>query len=58
MVKMVLKRLMPGMDGFEVCKILKSKPKMKDIPVIFMTARTYLVDKLKGFELGAADYIT
>ncbi len=49
---------MPGMDGFEVCKILKSKPKMKDIPVIFMTARTYLVDKLKGFELGAADYIT
>jgi two-component system, sensor histidine kinase and response regulator len=32
---------MPGMDGFEVCEILKSKPKLKDIPIIFMTALTY-----------------
>ncbi len=49
---------MPGMDGFEVCKILKSKPKMKDTPIIFMTVITYTLDKVKGFELGAADYIT
>jgi two-component system sensor histidine kinase/response regulator len=49
---------MPGMDGFEVCEILKSKPKLKDIPIIFMTALTYTLEKVKGFELGAADYIT
>ena len=49
--------MMPGMDGFEVCKTLKNNETTKDIPIIFMTARTDSVDKLKGFELGAADYI-
>ena len=50
--------MMPVMDGFDACKILKSKEKTKDIPIIFMTALTDTVDKVKGFELGAADYIT
>ncbi|MCK5719347.1 MAG: response regulator [Thiomargarita sp.] len=50
--------MMPGMDGFEVCKIVKSEDKTKDIPVIFMTALTDTVDKVKGFDLGAVDYIT
>lgn len=51
--------MMPGgMDGFEVCRTLKSQPKTCDIPIIFMTALTEIVDKVKGFELGAADYIT
>jgi signal transduction histidine kinase len=49
---------MPEMDGFEVCQVLKTHEKTQDIPVIFMTARIEIVDKLKGFELGAADYIT
>jgi two-component system, sensor histidine kinase and response regulator len=48
----------PGIDGFEVCKILKSQEQTKNIPVIFMTALTDTVDKVKGFELGAADYVT
>lgn len=50
--------MMPGMDGFEVCRTLKSQPTTQDIPIIFMTALADTVDKLKGFELGAADYIT
>jgi len=50
--------LMPKMDGFEVCKRLKNNDQTKNIPIIFSTARTELLDKLKGFELGAADYIT
>jgi two-component system sensor histidine kinase/response regulator len=50
--------MMPGMDGFEVCKILKSQRETRDIPIIFMTALADTVDKVKGFDLGAADYIT
>ncbi|MFK5969274.1 MAG: hybrid sensor histidine kinase/response regulator [Candidatus Marithrix sp.] len=50
--------MMPEMDGFEACRILKSQDRTKDIPIIFMTALADTVDKIKGFELGAADYIT
>lgn len=50
--------LMPGIDGFETCRLLKENPVTKDIPVIFMTALSETSEKLKGFELGAADYIT
>src|SRR5919199_3498897 len=50
--------LMPGMDGFETCRRLKANPSTKDIPVIFMTALTETVDKVKGLNLGAVDYIT
>jgi len=50
--------MMPVMDGFEACRILKSKESTKDIPIIFMTALTDTIDKIKGFDLGAADYIT
>lgn len=49
---------MPDMDGFEVCRRLKEDSASKNIPVIFMTAQTDAVDKVKGFELGAVDYIT
>jgi signal transduction histidine kinase len=48
----------PGINGFEVCKILKSQKETQDIPIIFMTALTDTIDKVKGFELGAADYVT
>jgi signal transduction histidine kinase len=50
--------MMPGIDGFETCKILKSDEQTQEIPVIFMTALADTVDKVKGFQLGAADYLT
>ncbi len=50
--------MMPGMDGFEVCQLLKSQAITQDIPIIFMTALADTIDKVKGFSLGASDYIT
>ncbi len=50
--------MMPGMDGYEVCQYLKADPKMRDIPVIFLTAKNETDDEKKGLELGAIDYIT
>ena len=50
--------LMPDMDGFEICQRLKSQPATKDIPIVFMTALSETVDKVKGLQLGAVDYIT
>ncbi|NJO41714.1 MAG: response regulator [Cyanobacteria bacterium CRU_2_1] len=50
--------LMPGIDGFETCKRLKSNPATRDIPVIFMTAISDTDSKVKGLSLGAVDYIT
>jgi len=50
--------LMLGIDGFETCRRLKINEATKDIPVIFMTALTETVDKVKGLHLGAVDYIT
>jgi signal transduction histidine kinase len=50
--------IMPDMNGFEVCKILKSQDNTKHIPIIFLTVRTELFDIVAGFEMGAADYIT
>ncbi len=49
---------MPGMDGFEVCRILKETPRLKNIPVIFLTARTDIEAITHAFGLGAVDYIT
>ena len=55
----LLDALMPGgMDGFETCRRLKANEVTRNIPVIFMTALTDTVDKVKGFEAGGADYIT
>jgi len=50
--------IMPGVSGFETCKRLKDNPKTKDIPVIFITALSNTEHKVKGFSLGAIDYIT
>jgi two-component system, sensor histidine kinase ChiS len=50
--------MMPGIDGFETCQRLKADPQNQEIPIIFMTALTDAVDKIKGFQLGAVDYIT
>jgi len=50
--------MMPGIDGFKTCDRLKGNPSTQDIPVIFMTALSDTVDKVRGFEIGAVDYIT
>ncbi len=50
--------MMPGMNGFEVCSRLKCGKKTRDIPVIFMTALSETVNRIRGFELGAVDYIS
>ncbi|MDD5227840.1 MAG: hybrid sensor histidine kinase/response regulator [Methylococcales bacterium] len=49
--------MMPEMDGYEVCTRLKTAEKTKDIPIIFLTAKSEISDETKGLELGAADYI-
>lgn len=50
--------MMPVMDGYEACKQLKTNQQTRDIPVIFLTAKTEVEDEMHGFELGAVDYIT
>jgi len=50
--------MMPGIDGYEVCKRLKAIEKTKDIPVVFISAISEAMDNAKAFDLGAADYIT
>src|SRR6516165_3143065 len=49
--------MMPGMDGYEVCRRLKADQATGDIPVIFLTGKTEVADETRGFEVGAVDYI-
>jgi len=50
--------MMPEMDGFEVCRRLKANAKTQNIPIIFLTALSETINKIKGFEVGGVDYIT
>jgi len=50
--------MMPGMDGYEVCRRLKADHTTKHIPIIFVTAKIDVKDELMGFDLGAVDYVT
>jgi len=50
--------MMPDMDGYEVCRRLKADPQTKDVPIIFVTAKSDESDETKGLEMGAVDYIT
>ncbi len=50
--------MMPGMDGYEVCRRLKAEKDTASIPVIFISALHDTIDKVKAFSLGAVDYIT
>ncbi len=50
--------MMPGIDGFETCRRLKEQPDTHDIPIIFMSALSDTMDKVKGLRLGAVDYMT
>jgi len=49
---------MPGIDGYETCQQLKADPDLADIPVIFMTARSDVQDKVRAFQVGGIDYVT
>lgn len=49
--------MIPGMDGYEVCRRIKSNPRTENIPVLFITAKTGEEDESRGFEMGAVDYI-
>ena len=50
--------MMPGIDGYEVCRRLKKDPVTAEIPVIFLTAKTEVEDEQQGFDVGCVDYIT
>ncbi|OHB67632.1 MAG: DNA-binding response regulator [Planctomycetes bacterium RBG_13_63_9] len=55
---LLLDLMLPGLDGLEVCKILRSDPAARDLPIIILTAKGEEVDIVTGLELGADDYIT
>ncbi len=53
----VLDVMLPGMDGFSICKELRQDPALRDVPVVFLTARTEEADRLRGLEIGGDDYV-
>lgn len=54
----ILDVMMPGLDGFEVAKMLTSDPKTKHIPILMLSSKAQFEDKMKGIDSGAMDYIT
>ena len=50
--------MMPEMDGFEVCRVLRAEPATRNLPVIFLTAKAEVDDVVRGFEIGGNDYVT
>ena len=50
--------MMPDLNGYEVCKKIKSEEELKEIPILFISALNDIEDKTKGFEVGGVDYIT
>ena len=53
----LLDLMLPGMDGLEVCRLVKQRPGVRDIPVLMLTAKAEEVDRIVGLELGADDYV-
>jgi two-component system phosphate regulon response regulator PhoB len=54
----LLDLMLPGLDGFDVCRLLKGEPKTKHIPIVMLTAKGEEADIITGLELGADDYVT
>ncbi len=54
----LLDLMLPGMQGMELCRMLRNNPKTRDVPIIMLTAKTEEVDRILGLEMGADDYIT
>lgn len=50
--------MMPGMDGYEVCRQLRADPQLSHIPIIFLTAKNEVADRIAGFEAGADEYVS
>jgi signal transduction histidine kinase len=50
--------MMPGMDGFEACRLIRANPQLRDIPVIFISALEDVADKVNAFQSGGSDYVT
>ncbi len=55
---LLLDLMLPGMDGLELCRLLRSEPATKKLPIIMLTAKGEETDKIVGLEMGADDYIT
>ena len=55
---LVLDVLMPGTDGFQVCRQVRGDPLLKDVPILFLTAKSKDEDKIEGFRAGADDYLS
>lgn len=55
---LVLDLMLPGIQGIELCRILRGEPKTEHLPIVMLTARTEEIDRILGLELGADDYIT
>ncbi len=54
----ILDVMMPGIDGWEVCRRLKENPQMREVPVIFLSARAQDTDRERGYALGVKEYVT
>ena len=54
----LLDLMLPGIDGLEICRILRANPKTAGIPIIMLTAKASEMDRVVGLELGADDYVT
>ena len=54
----ILDLMLPDLDGMEACRIIKNRPEWETIPIIMLTARTDVEDRVRGLEYGADDYIT
>lgn len=54
----ILDLMLPGISGLELCKILKSEPQTRDIPILMLTAKAEEIDRVLGLEFGADDYVT
>ena len=50
--------MMPGIDGYETCRLIKENQELAEIPIIFLSAKSEVEDKVKGFEVGAVDYLS
>jgi DNA-binding response OmpR family regulator len=55
---LVLDIMMPGMDGIQVCQHMRANPELAGTPILFLTAKGEIADKIEGFEAGADDYLT
>ncbi len=53
----MLDMMMPDLNGIQICRMLRADPKLKNVPVVFLTAKTEEVDRVQGFETGADDYV-